>query len=188
MNEFNSLRAKAAAKRDKIIAQVRADYVATLAAIAKLEADFLGKSASASRYRRCTEAVGSVVPQDRPFTVQDVIVALEELEPARNWRKGAVVHAIGRLIDKGVLKRVRRAARCEGAVYARSDLPMKIETRPIRQVIQDVLTRPMTVLEITVAIEEAGYQSTMTPKALRDYVGRKLRAGGFRRDGERWTR
>jgi hypothetical protein len=46
-------------------------------------------------------------------------------------------------------------------------------------VIRAVLVEPLTATELAVRMVEAGYQTTMGKKALRDAVGVVVRGGGF---------
>jgi hypothetical protein len=49
--------------------------------------------------------------------------------------------------------------------------------------------KPMTQTELTVALMEAGYETSMTKPALRNAVGVVLRedARRFRKDGDKWA-
>ncbi len=70
---------------------------------------------------------------------------------------------------------------------------MEIETSPfgdktLREVVCEVLGgRKMTQTELVVAMLEGGYQTSMTPKALRDAVGVVLRGDErFGETGGKW--
>ncbi len=187
-NEFNALRARARAKRDKEIAAVRAEYEATLVQIATLEQDLLGKVTS--RYRKISAAIESVIPSDRPFSTADIMAGLEALDPGRVWRKRAIDSHISRLRERGLVKRLKRATAREPAVYSRADLPVKVVPlgdKTLQEVIRGVVTRPMTVTEVAVAVKESGYKSEMSNGNLRSHVRRLLVQGGFRQEGGKWT-
>jgi hypothetical protein len=185
-SEFNRLRGLARARRDKQLAEIRAEYEANLVSIAKLEQDLCGKVSS--RYRTISSAIESVIPSDRPFTTEDIMAALEALDPGRVWRKRSLDSHLSRLRERGLVKRLRKATLRERAVYARADFGTEGESRPLRAVIAEVLTRPMTLTELTVAVVEAGHKSSTNGRQLRNQVARELREDGFRRDGERWVR
>jgi len=60
--------------------------------------------------------------------------------------------------------------------------------RSVTEVINVVLTQPMTSTEAVVAVREDGYVSTMTKTAFRNYVVDLLNRGKYQRDGEKWLR
>ncbi len=64
---------------------------------------------------------------------------------------------------------------------------MPLDDMTLEQAIHRVLTRPMTVTEVAVAVIEAGYQSTMSRNNLRNHVGRLLAKGDFKREGGKWV-
>lgn len=177
MKEFIELRRKAREKRDKAIAQVRADYAEMLTKIATLEQDLTGKEMSS--HRKISECIERVIPTDREFTTTDIMTALEALDSGRIWRMNSIINHLSRLRQRGLVRRVRKAHKTEPAVYAR--LGVQTEPRPFQdmtlpQVIKATLAAgPMNTTEITVAIREVGYDTTMTPQALRNAVGVELR-------------
>src|SRR5687767_11413414 len=82
--EFNTLRLRAREKRDRLMAEVRAEYESTLVQIARLEQDLLGTRNH--KYKKISAAIEAVIPSDRPFTTRDIMAALEALDPGRVWR------------------------------------------------------------------------------------------------------
>jgi len=52
-------------------------------------------------------------------------------------------------------------------------------------VLQTVITRPMTQTEVVVAVLELGYRSTMSKVNLGIHVGRELQRGPFEKNGEK---
>jgi hypothetical protein len=176
MKEFTELRRKAREKRDKAIAQARSDYAETLTKIATLEQDLTGKEMSS--HRKISECIERVIPTDREFTTTDIMTALEALDPGRVWRMASIVNHLSRLRQRGLVRRVRKAHGTEQAVYAR--LGVKSDPRPFQdmtllQVIKATLAAgPLRQTEIVVSMLEAGYDTTMTPQALRNAVGAEL--------------
>ena len=176
MNEFTKLRDRARARRDQLIAGIRADYEAALVQIARLEQDLCGKETR--RLQHFTTSMDSVIPKDRPFTAQDILAALEAMDPSRVWRKHAIDGHIFRLRERGVLRRIRKAKGRELALYVRVgvDVPkLAFEGMTMFQVVRAVLTEPMTPTEVCVAMREQGYDSTMDPGSLRTHVRRLLK-------------
>jgi len=183
--EFIALRARARAKRDKLIAEARSEYEYQLVQIAKLEQDLLGKVSS--RYKKISAAIESVLPLDRTFTTEDVMAALEALDPRRAWRKRSIDNHISRLRERGLVKRIKRSNVRECAVYARVEFPVKVSPlgdMTLLQAIGTVMTRPMTTTEIVVAVLESGYETTMPRSVFRNAVTKELGRVYLQRDGK----
>jgi hypothetical protein len=62
-----------------------------------------------------------------------------------------------------------------------------IDSKPLRQVIAEVVTRPMFIAEVVAAVAAAGYRTTMIAEHFRSHCIAQLRAAGFRRDGGMWA-
>jgi hypothetical protein len=192
MSAFNELRKQAREKRDKAIAMARDDYAATLRRIANLEQDLLGRDPST--HKTVASCIDSVLPTDRTFTTVDVLAALEALDPKRDWRMRSINSHISRLRARGIVRRVKRSQNTQPAVYARVGVdvePLPFEDMTLPEVVAKVLgdRQPMRQTDLVVAMLEAGYQTTMTPKRLRDAVGVVLRKGRerFRQRGGKWS-
>jgi hypothetical protein len=190
MDTFIKLRQHAREKRDKAINQIRAEYALTLTKIAELEQDING--AQPAKYRTVSSCIASVIPSDRTFTTVDVMTALEALDAGRVWRKRSIDNHIWRMRERGLVRRIRKARGLEPAVYARTGVetePLPFEDMTLVEVMNAVLgQRSLRVTELTVAMLEGGYQTTMRPKALRDAVGVELRRGRFSKDERgRWS-
>lgn len=178
MSEFTQLRKMAREKRDKAIALAEGVYSETLARIAALEQDLLGKEAS--NHKPMTECLERVLPADRTFTTDDVMAALRTLDPNRVWNKHAVDAQIGRLCKKGIVRRIQRArGRATRALYAR----LGMETPPVPfegQTLGDAMVRvlkeagPLNIAEIAIALLERGYETKMSHKFLRNTIRRRL--------------
>jgi hypothetical protein len=128
--------------------------------------------------------------RDEPFTTADILASLEALDPGRVWRRRSVDSHISRLRERGLVRRIKRATTRERASYARVGVPVTespFGDMTLAQVIRAVLTCPMTATELTVRMLEAGYETTMGKKALRDAVGVELRKGGFSNQGGKWA-
>jgi hypothetical protein len=188
-NEFTALRARAREKRDKAIDHARSEYQQTLVSIAALEQDLAGTTSS--RHKPVSACISSIIPRDEPFTAQDILAALEALDAGRVWHRKTVDGYLTKLRIKGIIRRMRRHKGPEPAVYVWSDakvdrLPFENMTLP--EVMRAVLTEPMTQTELTVRMREAGYDSTMENRVLRNVVGEELRRGGFRRHSNgKWS-
>lgn len=189
---FKQLRAQARERRDKALNRARDEYAATLVRIAELEQDLLGRDPST--HKSIASCIDTVIPTDGTFTTVDVMAALEALDPRRNWRKRSVDNHISRLRNRGIVRRVKKSQNHRPAIYARIGVevaPLPFEDMTLPDVVAVVLKDrgPLTQTELVVAMIEAGYQSTMAPKTLRNAVGRALMidTDRFRQRTKKWT-
>lgn len=177
MQEFTALRIKAREKRDKAVKAAQDEYALTLVKIASLEQDLNGHRPS--NHKSIASCIESVIPE-RPFTTVDVMTALEALDPSRTWRKRAIDSHIYRLREKGLVRRLKKARNKQPALYVRKGVevePIPFEGMTLAEVVKAVLgdNEGMNQTELTMAILEQGYETSMKPKALRDAVGVILR-------------
>lgn len=190
MKEFHALREAARSKRDNAISRARAEFEATLVAIAKLEQDMLG---GMNRQLKITASIESVIPPHKPFTVTDIMQSLEERDPGRTWRRRAIDGHITRLRAKKIVRRVRKAKGSDPAIYVRADAVIPkwpFEDMTLVEVISAVLTEPMTRTEVAVVMLERGYETTMQRKYFCNTVGATLRKHVelFRCKESKWER
>lgn len=187
MNEFTALRARAREQRDKAIAQAKQNYAEALERIAVLENSLLERDKP--KVRRTSDCISRVLPTDKPFTVDDILEALEAHDPSRVWSKKAVCNHITNLRKRGIVYRVRKPKLGVSAIYARKGVsvaPSKLGDKSLVEVMRSILKSPMTAMELTVAVLEAGYETSMSRQDLRGTIRRELGKGKFTRDGERW--
>lgn len=107
MQAFNDLRSAARDRRDKLIHKARDEYETTLKQMARLEQDLLVKEPT--NRNSIASCITSVIPSDRPFTCNDVLTALEALDPRRPWRMRSIHHTISRLRERGLVRRLATA-------------------------------------------------------------------------------
>jgi hypothetical protein len=187
-NEFIALRTRARDKRDKAIAVARREYEAALVSIAALEQDLLGTHPTGRK--NISSAIEAVIPRETTFTTVDLMAALEASDSTRNWHKRSVDWTLSRLREKGIVKRLKRASIHEPAVYVRADVNAKavpLDDMTLLQVIGNVLTKPMTSMEVVVAVLEAGWQTSMSRTNMRNHVVRTLKKNGFKVVAGRWV-
>lgn len=183
---FAALRTSAREQRDKALAHIRAEYQANLHQIAELEQRLLGKIDP--RRMKTSAAVERVIPTGEPFTIPELMLALESLDPSRVWPKVTVYRHIAFLRKRRLVRRVQRAKVNEPAVYVRNESPLKAEAedKSLRQTIVETVKRPMRIAEVCVALLEGGYKTKMIPGHFRTTVIRQLKAAGFREQGGKW--
>jgi hypothetical protein len=83
MQALNDVRQAARDRRDTLVAKARSEFEATLAKIASIEQDLLGRDPFS--YKSIQASFESVIPSDRQFTTADIMVALEAADPRRTW-------------------------------------------------------------------------------------------------------
>jgi len=190
MEAFNLLRKKARDNRDRIISQARTEYAASLMRIAELEQDLLGRDKPA--HKSIASCIERVIPRDRTFTTEDILAGLEALDGRRVWRRRSVDNHISRLRAKNLVRRIQKSHGHEPAIYVRAGVQVDaipFENRTLPQAVADVLeaSGPLRTTELAVKLLEAGFHTTMSPKALRDAVGVVLRKGAFRHTAGKWA-
>ena len=158
-----------------------------MTAIAALEHGLTGRK---TRHRKISACIESVIPRDEPFTSTEIIAALEALDSSRVWHKWTVDNHITKLRAKGIVRRMRRHKGAERALYVRVGAEvdkLPFEDMTLLEVIRTVLVEPMTQTELTVRMREAGFDSTMDDRTLRNVVGEELRRGGFANHSGKWA-
>ena len=182
MEDFNSIRKRARERREKSIKQARVEYAETLARIAELEQDLLGRQPV--KYKSIASCVEAVIPTDRTFTSADIMAGLEALGSGRVWRKRSVDNHISQLRGRGIVKRIRRVRNGQLALYALADLdtePVPFEGMDLAACVSLVLRDadgPMRPTEVAVALLEHGYETSMDRGGLRNAVCAVLRDEG----------
>ena len=99
MQALNELRQAARDRRDKLIAKARAEFEATIAKIASIEQDLIGREQFP--FKSIQASVGRVMPADKPFTCDDILLALEAVDSRRTWSSRSIGHCISRLVSNG---------------------------------------------------------------------------------------
>jgi hypothetical protein len=191
MQALTELRRLARLNRDKAIAIAHDEYTATLKRIAEVEQDLLGHQISS--HRSVSSCVEKVMPTDRPFTTTEVMAALEASNPRRRWYMRTVTNQLTRLRIAGVIRRIRRPKRNQNALYVRIGTPVPaepFEDKTLADVVAAVLgDRRLNQTEICVAILDAGYKTSMKPRALRNAIAAMLRENRkrFSEQGGKWS-
>jgi len=189
MNEFSAIRAKAKERHDRLVVEAREQYERTLSQIANLENDLTGRT----RLRKSIVAsIEAVIPDDQEFSVDDLMLSLQQMDDTRVWSKPKVWNHIAKLRRKGQIKRTRRHSYNEPALYVRTgvEAPERpFATTPLNDVVALVLAdKQMTELELTVAVLEAGYESKRSRRKLMEAIGQILRKDErFKMDGGKWA-
>jgi hypothetical protein len=186
--EFVRLRARARELRDRGIAQVREEYAKTLSQIAALERELV--DGPTDHRMTISDCVETVMPRDQPFTVPEVVAALEGRYPTRFWRKPSVAWCIVRFGQRGLVRRLKRHTNTEPTIYVRAGVklpPKPFEGMSLAQAIASILTKPMNETEIAVRLREDGFSTVQANGTFRAHILAELRKR-FRKVGGRWER
>jgi len=185
------LRDRARDQRDAAIKLARSTYETALNQITALENILLERGKP--KVRRISDCVGSVMPVDRPFTIEEITERLQAMFPARIWNKAVVSNHITHMRQRGVVYRVSKPKRGHNAVYAAKGVQVPASAfgdKPLSDVMSELLTEPMRPVELAVRVLESGYETSMSRDNMRVTICRVLRTnGGFRKvAGGKWTR
>jgi hypothetical protein len=187
-NHFAELRAHARKRRDDAIAQIRREYEENLAQIADLEQRLSGRPMPDRL--NLSAAIESVIPRGEQFTIPDIMRSLESLDPTRVWCKATVIRHITKLRGLGVVRRLKRHLAGASAVYiwGGDSVEPTLNDRTLKEVILELVSKPMRTAEVVQAVLDAGWETTMIPAHFRTHVISRLRQAGFREKGGKWVR
>ena len=191
MDTFAQLRKQARDIREQAIAEAREEYASRLTRICALEQELLG--ARKTKDKSLAAAIERVIPNDRPFTTVDIVAALEALDERRAFRKSWLISHLGRLCERGVIRRVQKNHGREHAIYIRAGVeaqPIPFERKTLPLAVEILLREcgPLTPLEVAVRLKERKFRSTMTMQLLCKAVAAccRARTGKFVPVGAKW--
>jgi len=180
MDAYEILRKQAADKLDKAIVAARKEYRETVDRINSLRRE-LGHEPPINGLRvgrTFTELVREHLPQDRPFTADDVLANVQAVEPDRTFKRGTLKTILHKLGD---LALIRRVAKDKKGYVLWAAAGCEVETKPyaampLSDVIADILTDsdPMRPAELVVAIQGLGCRAGDDPQKVLRAVRKSL--------------
>lgn len=179
MNEsFKALRDVAAAKRDATIKAAKLEYNETIQKIAELESRLRGQRRPRPNARpgrpKLADHVYDAMPDDRAFSLDDLLGTLNERHPERTWIKQSVNVAVNRFLKAGAIKRVRFAGHKTTALFALPDVDVQ-EAKTMLDWAKEVYGwETMKPVEIMVKMTEMGYEMDVPPNEAVRSLGREL--------------
>ncbi|MEX2307129.1 MAG: hypothetical protein WD738_06030 [Pirellulales bacterium] len=199
MDAYQQLRQRAKQRRDEAIREARSLYDQALKRIELLERS-LGREMPKQTIvpepdaRRIMDLMVENMPMDRPFLAQELVELLRDLYPERDVAPKTVRAYLHRLIVRGEIRRVSRPKGKEVLYAAKTctaDGPPDAAAALIN-VAETVLREvgPMTMLQLTLAIQDRGTRPELKPHSLMQSLGRALRdnQGRFVKGKEgRWS-
>lgn len=180
MDAIETLKQQAREKRDQAIAEARAEFRESMAAIRKLErglAPAERKPPRASGAPVFNLVVASIPAGD--FAAGDLLAALRAADPKREFNVGTVRIYLRQLNDKGLIRRVARGGR-NRTLWTRVE-GREPEANPfaawfIPDAVEAVLREsgPLRIAELVVALQDRGYRVDADPMVLANSVGKAL--------------
>jgi hypothetical protein len=188
MDVLKGLREQAARKRDKAIQAARNEYRDSLKEIDRLGMRLnldVRTYRGAKRKKTIYELIIEHMPRDRPFAHRDIMPILHKAEPYRQFQDATVRTIFKRLIDDGMVRKVRKSDHGY-MLWAAPEFPIDemgpLATVSIADAIEYVLRQqgPMRPVEIVLAIQKAGYRVDASPRNLLATLGQALKRNGGR--------
>ncbi len=171
MNHFQQLREIAAKKKDSAIQAAKLEYNETIQRIAELETRLKGERRPPRKNSHCghtklADLIYSVLPDDRVFSLDDVIGLVNAADPARKFSRQTIYTNLNRLLHSGDIKRVRFAGHKSTALFAMPgvEVPVKSMADWAIEVLKDA-GKPMKAVEILVSMTEKGFGMTTASPA-----------------------
>lgn len=123
MNEFQKLREVAAKKKDNAIKAAKLEYNESIQKIAELETRLNGtprapRANSQCGHTKLADLIYSVLPDDRAFSLDDVIGLVNAADSAREFSRQTIYTNLNRFLHSGEIKRVRHAGHKTVALFA----------------------------------------------------------------------
>lgn len=168
MDNFKQLREIAAKKRDDAIKAAKTEFNETSQKIAELETRLKTKRMPRPNARagrpKLADLVYEAMPDDRTFTLDDLLGVLNANHPERKWIKQSVNVAVNRFLKAGAIKRIAFAGHKRKAEFALPDTPFE----PVKTMLdwaRDVEGwETMQPVELMVRMTELGYELEVPPK------------------------
>ena len=172
MNTYQQLRKIAAKKRDDAIKAAKLEYNETIQKIAELETRLKIQrrprpDARAGRLR-LADHVYDAIPDDRTFTLNDLIGTLKASHPDRKWIKQSVNVAVNRFLKAGAIKRIAHAGHKRAAVFAFPHIDEQ-GAKTLADWAIEVLEshgEPLKPVEVLVRMTENGFELPSPPNEI----------------------
>jgi hypothetical protein len=174
MNAIKILRDQAAKKRDDAIKAARDEYHDTIRHIDELGQRLFHVAPvrrGKERQRRIVDLIVEMMPKDRPFSIREVLASIREAEPKRQFHEPTIRTLFKRLIDQGVVRKVRKGDR-GFILWAAAECPIEdhgpLASVSIADAVEYVLHErgPLRPVEVVLAVQEFGYRPDADKRAL----------------------
>jgi hypothetical protein len=193
VNAYDSLRQQAAAKRDKIIQNAKAEYRATMTRIRALHKIMQGEAMPGIRPprrvkdRTLTDLMRAVLPKSEPFTVAEACEAVYSDPLGCKYKETSVRAQLRALQDAGELHKVGR--RNGHVLWARVSAGVQVAafgTMSLCEIAESLITErgPMRLAEIVVLMKERGHKPDEPAAVTHDQLRNAMKrvSGRFLRD------
>jgi hypothetical protein len=183
MDAYTDLRNRARARRDETIREAHSLYKQALKRIDLLERS-LGREKPKQAVvpepeaRRIMDLMVENMPKDRPFSSAELVELLRDLYPERDIAARTIRTYLHRLIVQG---EIRRVCKPKGKEMLYAHKACTVETVPdqaaaLTNVAEQVLQEagPMTMLQLTLAIQDRGTRPDIKPHSLMQSLRRAI--------------
>jgi len=195
MEAIDTLRREARSKRDRAIQAARSEYRRSMVQI-----DQLSLSLGADRPRKSKakgqpimDMIRELLPQDRTFTVSDMVAMMRQREPGRDFNVPTIRTYFPRLTELGTIRKVSRDNKGH-VLWAAAGLKAEagpFGAMPLTEVAEFVLKLcgPMELVALVIEMQQRGFRPKGDPRQIMRSLrwADKRYPGRFKRDGEgRW--
>jgi hypothetical protein len=186
---FAALRRQAETKRDTAIKAARAEYRQAVVCIGRLKQQLERTGGNWTKPQRIIDLIAELAPDDRTFTVAELVEILIEREPGRRFYEPSIRSFCQRLERQGAFKRIRQT---DGSVeWARAELDCEAVGAPslVEMAVQALAKwGPLDERELVLRIRETGYRATEQPYRMLRSLRATLRRNPtlFVPSGKKW--
>jgi hypothetical protein len=173
MDAIKILRHRAAAKRDDAIKAARQEFRDATRLLDQLD-ESLGQETPQRTPRNGRASnlalIAEVMPKDRVFEVGEILELLGRAHPGRDFPPATIRSEFTKLIDRGVLRKVRKTAK--GCVQWAAVECEVVEEPLLAMTLADAASvvldevGPLTATELVVHLKERGYRPDDDPRVL----------------------
>ena len=178
MITFQELRRIATKKKNAAIKAIKAEYSETIQKIAELEARLKAPRKPRPNARagkpRIADLVYESLPDDKPFTLNDVLGILEASHPERDWKRHSVYVALNRFLKQGAIKRIAHSGHKRAAIFALPSVPLEPAKTMLDWAKEIEGWQGMEPVKLMVKMTENGYQMEVAPKDAVQSLKRQL--------------
>lgn len=172
MDLISELKKQARDRRNQAIDLARAEYRQSLEQIDQLRRGLgLGyQRVSRSKSKPLQDLIVDLIPKDRAFTVNEMVLMMRKRHPLRNFNVPTIRTIVPKLAEGGIIRRVSRDER--GCVLWAS-VSAKIKTTPLAAMsltgAAELLLQergPLRLMELVILLQQAGFRPKADPRRL----------------------
>lgn len=179
MDAYQLLIQRARERRDGIISAARDEYHRTLLDIEALRSSLgdkghRGPGVTVIESQTIPAMMQAVMPKDRPFTLKEILVALRETHPKRQFRMQMIRSLLQRLANQGVILRLHKTDPILWAVAERDPSKNGYAEVSIPDACELILREcgPLAMTQLVVELQGRGFRADSNSRVLMDSIRR----------------